>query len=111
MVVKTQGKGCEVLGLHVGAANARRYFPKDRGTVELQLGDLHIECQLPPKFWDGCPEIHDRRLCEWLKFKTSNAQSNRKPVALAMVQSGSNSFTLESISLQGRRATRAQSAA
>ena len=30
MVVKTQLKGSEVTGLHVGARNVRQYFPKER---------------------------------------------------------------------------------
>ncbi len=105
MVVKTQGNGREVTGLHVGATNARRYFSKNHGAIELQLGDLRIECALPPSFWDGQPEIHDPRLCEWLNFKVFH-HSNRNPMTMAMVQSGQNRFTLQSISLVNRRGVR-----
>jgi len=48
MVVKTQSKGHGVTGLHVGTANARRYFPKDTRNIELQLGHLRIQCGLKP---------------------------------------------------------------
>ena len=38
MVVKTQFTGSEVTGLHVGARNVRRYFPKGIRVIELELG-------------------------------------------------------------------------
>ena len=60
MVVKTQCKGREVTGLHVGAANARRYFPRNVSAIELQLDHLRIECGLPPEFWSSQPEITTR---------------------------------------------------
>lgn len=110
MFVKTHGNR-EAIGLLIGAANARRYFPKEMGAVELRMGDLSIECRLTPEFWNGEPEIHDPRLCEWLKFKTMHERSSRKPVMMAMVQSGANSFTLQSLSTQGRRGPRVQPAA
>ena len=105
MVVKAQGNGREVTGLHIGAANARRYFSKNAGSVELRMGDLRIECKLPPIFWKGEPEIHDPRLCEWLKFKVFH-QAERKPFTLAMVQAGSNVFPLQSAYLAERRVPR-----
>jgi hypothetical protein len=97
MVVTTHESGREVLGLRVGAANVRRYFPKGMGTVELLLGDLRIECKLPPDFWNGQPEIRDPRLGAWLKFKVSRTHSNRKPATLAMVQAGTNAFLLRPV--------------
>jgi hypothetical protein len=96
MVVTTQDNGRELVGLRVGAANVRKYFPKDMVAVELQLGDLRIQCSLSPEFWNGHPEIHDPRLGAWLKFKVSRTRSNRKPVALAMEQAGANAFTVRS---------------
>jgi hypothetical protein len=102
MVVRTQGNGREVTGLHVGTTNARRYFSKGSGAVELRLGDLQIQCRLPASFWDGQPEIHDPRLCEWLNHKVFQ-QSNRNPMLMAMVQSGDNTFTLQPISFANRR--------
>lgn len=104
MVVTTQENGREVVGLRVGAANVRKYFPRDMGTVELLLGDLRIECNLPPDFWNGHPEIRDPRLGAWLKFKVSRVRSNRKPVALAMEQAGANAFTLRSLAFASHRA-------
>lgn len=94
MVVKTQCNGHEVTGLHIGTTNARRYFSKRKKAVELQLGDLQIECELAPDFWHGQPEIHDPRLSEWLKFKVFHERTNRFPIELAMVQFGTNSFKL-----------------
>ena len=104
MVVTTQENGREVLGLRVGAANARKYFPRDMGAVELLLGDLRIECSLPSNFWNGQPEIRDPRLGAWLKFKVSRARSNRKPIALAMERAGANAFTLRPVSHTPERA-------
>jgi hypothetical protein len=99
MVVTTQDNGREVVGLHVGAANVRKYFPRNMGAVELLLGDLRIQCSLSPEFWNGHPEIRDPRLGAWLKFKVSRTRSNRKPVALAMERAGANAFTVRSCSL------------
>jgi len=94
MVVKTQCKGREVTGLHVGAANARRYFPRNISAIELELDHLRIECGLSPKFWRGEPEIRDRRLCAWLQEKQLNSSSCRAPLPLDMIPSGKNSFRL-----------------
>ena len=103
MVVRTQGNGHEDVGLRVGAANARRYFSRSLDAVELRLDDLQIQCQLPAGFWNGQPEIHDPRLCEWLKFKVLRERRDRNPIALNLVQSGTNTFTLQSVSPPGRR--------
>jgi hypothetical protein len=94
MVVKTQIRGSEVTGLHVGARNVRRYFPKSIRVIELQLDHLQIQCGLSPDFWNGHPEIHDPRLCEWLDFKVVHALSERKQVKLAMTPAGKNVFKL-----------------
>jgi len=110
MVVTTKDNGREVLGLRVGAANVRRYFPRSMGAVELLLGDLHIQCNLTPEFWKGQPEIRDPRLGAWLKYKVSRERLNRKPVALAMEHAGANAFTLRSVSLARKRSARMVSA-
>src|SRR5664280_2664869 len=106
MVVKTQCNGREVTGLLVGSTNARRYFSKRKRAVELHLGDLRIECELTPDFWRGQPEIHDPRLCAWLKFKVFHERSSRLPIAMAMEQSGMNSFKLLPSSLDDHSAVR-----
>lgn len=105
MVVRAKGNGREVTGLHVGVTNVRRYFRKSARAVELRMGDLRIECKLPLSFWDGQPEIHDPRVCEWLRF-TALHHLDPKPLSLAMVQSGQNSFTLQPVSLRERRVAR-----
>jgi hypothetical protein len=79
--------------------------------VELRLGDLRIQCQLPASFWNGSPEIYDPRLCEWLKFKVLRERQNSTPIALNLVQSDTNSFTLQSISSAQRRTQRLGSVA
>ena len=111
MVVRTQDNGRHELGLRVGVANVRRYFPKGMAAVELLLGDLRIECNLSPDFWNGQPEIRDPRLGAWLKYKTSRERSIRKPVSLAMEQAGANSFTLHANPFGPQRSSQMVSAA
>ena len=98
MVVKTQSKGRGLTGLHVGATNVRRYFPKDMSVIELQLDHLRIQCGLEPNFWQDQPEIHDPRLCVWLESKNLTGRTDRAPVSLAMIPSGKNSFRLRPVS-------------
>jgi hypothetical protein len=99
MVVKTQSKGRGVTGLHVGAANVRRHFPRNTTVVELQLDHLQIQCALPPGFWHDQPEIHDPRLCAWLEWKNLRGRPDRTPILLSMVPAGKNSFRLQPIAL------------
>ena len=99
MVVKTQSKGHEVTGLHVGVNNVRRYFPKSIAVIELQLDHLQIQCGLDPGFWDGHPQINDPRLCAWLESKHMHTQPDRVSIPLAMVPEGKNSFRLQPVRL------------
>jgi len=101
MVVKTQSKGRGLTGLHVGATNVRRYFPKDMSVIELQLDHLSIQCGLEPGFWQDQPEIHDPRLCVWLESKNLKGPKDRAPVSLAMIPSGKNSFRLRPVATHG----------
>ena len=96
MVVKTQLRGGEVRGLHIGARNVRRYFPKGTREIELELDGLQIQCGLSPEFWNGHPEIDDPRLCEWLDFKVVHRMGERKQVKLAMTPAGKSVFRLRS---------------
>jgi hypothetical protein len=101
MVVKTQYQGHRISGLFVGADNVRRYFSKRVAVIELQLDHLQIQCGLTPHFWQDQPEIHDRRLCDWLESKRFHEKPGQTPAPLAMIPSGKNSFKLGSISLNG----------
>ncbi len=110
MVVRTQSKGLEVIGLHVGVNNVRRYFSRRISVIELHLDHLRIQCWLAPGFWQGQPEIHDPRLSAWLQSKNFHGSPNRIPVPLAMIPSGENSFRLQPISVKGQLRTRQASA-
>lgn len=94
MVVKTQSRGTEVTGLHVGSRNVRRYFPKSIRVIELQLDHLEIQCGLSPEFWRGEPEIHDPRLCVWLNSKVTHRVGSHQGLRLAMTPAGNNAFRL-----------------
>jgi hypothetical protein len=95
MVVKTQSKGRGITGLHVGANNVRRYFPKDISVIELQLDHLQIQCGLSPDFWHGQPEIYDPRLGAWLESRHLHAHPERSSIPLSMIPAGANSFRLQ----------------
>jgi hypothetical protein len=99
MVVRTQCDGREVIGVYVGARNARREFPKNTTDIELVLGHLHIHCELSPEFWRGQPEIRDARLGDWLESKVFHGRSHRAPVPLALLRTGKNSFRLQTMKL------------
>jgi hypothetical protein len=102
MVVKTQYDGFRVSGLYVGVNNVRRYFSKRSRVVELQLDHLQIQCGLTPRFWDGQPEIHDARLCDWLESKRLHDRTRHTPVPMALIPSGKNSFKLSSLEPDGK---------
>jgi hypothetical protein len=106
MVVKTQSKGRGLTGLHVGALNVRRYFPKNISVIELELDHLQIQCGLDPEFWRDEPEIHDPRLCAWLESKNFHTKPGRTPVPLVMVPSGNNSFKLQLVGSNGQQKLR-----
>jgi hypothetical protein len=101
MVVKTQSKGLGVTGLHVGASNVRRYFPKNVSSIELQLDHLQIQCGLKPNFWRGEPEIYDPRLCAWLETRHMHTNPDRAPILLAMIPEGENCFRLQPARMNG----------
>jgi hypothetical protein len=106
MVVKSQCNGHRVTGLYVGVNNVRRYFPRNIAAIDLQLDHLRIQCGLTPHFWNGQPEIHDPRLCDWLESKQFRGKGCRSSVPLAMIPSGENSFILEPADLNRHTRTR-----
>jgi len=99
MVVKTQSKGRGLTGLHVGATNVRRYFPRNISIIELELDHLRIQCGLGPAFWQDEPEIYDPRLCAWLESKNFHTRPDRTPVAMVLIPAGKNAFRLQPIRL------------
>jgi hypothetical protein len=92
MLVKTSQNDRDHMGLHIGIANARRYFRAK--TIDLRLGDLEIQCTLSPDFWHGRPEIYDPRLSEWLEYKVGRSRRGQDPMLLTMDQSGSGTFVV-----------------
>lgn len=94
MLVKTHTDERDHLGLHIGAANARRYFRKRTPTIDLRLDDLEIQCTLAPDFWVGRPEIYDPRLSEWLEFKVGRRRPGQGPMLLSMLPTGSGTFVV-----------------
>jgi hypothetical protein len=106
MVVKTLCKSRGVTGLHVGANNVRRYFPKQSRFIELQLDHLQIQCGLGPGFWQDQPDIYDPRLCAWLESRHLHNRPDRAPIPLAMVPSGKNSFRLQPVSVNAQARAR-----
>jgi hypothetical protein len=109
MVVKTRNTGHGVMGLHVGANNVRRYFPRETSVIELQLDHLQIQCDLEPKFWLDQPEILDPRLGAWLESKRMKGKSNQNSILLAMIPAGKNAYRLQPVSsdLQAKSKTAA----
>lgn len=95
MVVRTIGCGREVTGLYVGTRNARRHFPHKSQHIELQLGHVHIYCDLPPEFWRDRPEITDPRLADWLVARIFHGKAHRAPVPVAMIPMGRGVFRVQ----------------
>lgn len=104
MVVKTYRDGHDRTGLHIGTANARRYFRKHAPSIDLKLDDLQIQCTLSPDFWSERPEIHDPRLSEWLKFKVGQVRPGRKPTLLTMIPSGGDTYVVRPKAVQAHEA-------
>ena len=99
MVVRTQCEGRKVTGLYIGARNVRRNFPRQIAAIEVELGHLHIRCELKPVFWRGQPEIRDPRLCAWLESRLYHQRPCRTPLPLALITSGKNAFKLKPFGL------------
>jgi len=95
MVVQIQRNGRSVTGLHIGSGNVRRYFPKGRFSVDLQIGHLMICCRLLPTFWRGEPRIADPRLSAWLEAKEADARSRPGRTQMSLIPAEDESFRLE----------------
>ncbi len=81
-----------VLGLHVGAHNARQFFPENATTIELHLDHLVIVCSLKPSFWQGQPEIYDERLSSWLHSKRDSGKLGSQPAPITMIPLSEGTF-------------------
>jgi len=99
MVVRTIGSGRDVTGLYIGTRNARRHFSRKSQHIELELGHLHIYCDLPPDFWRGRPEICDTRLADWLFARIFHGKPCRAPAPVAMIPLGRNAFRVLPVKL------------
>lgn len=95
MLVQTRSRDGRIVGLHIGAENAVRYFPASQSTIDLVLGHLHIHCELRPEFWQGQPEIYDARLADWLESKFRCSRQPGGCVSLVLVEEGDGSYRLE----------------
>lgn len=105
MLVQAQSRGYGNATLYLGENNVRRYFSDGIRDIELQLGELCIDCELPAEFWHGQPEINDHRLCEWLQCQVFHRQQNREPLSLNLIPLGRNSYRLQAAKIQPVSAT------
>ena len=88
MIVRMQNKGRSVTGIRIETSDARRYFPGKTRTIDLELDDLRIRCDLKASFWRDKPEISDPRLCAWLEAKFLGQKLPPSPVPVEMVRTG-----------------------
>lgn len=95
MVVKTHCQGRRITALDVGIDNVKRHFTKRISAIDFDLGHLQIRCELSAEFWNGHPEITDRRLCSWLENKNFKRSFGESFIFLDMIPEGNNSFRLE----------------
>ncbi len=102
MMVRAQYCGNRAAGLYIGVSNARRYFSKRIGHIELQLDNLQIICGLTPHFWQDKPEIQDPRLCVWLETKHPRATPHWTEVPMALIPAGKNTFRLAAVMQESR---------
>lgn len=95
MLVRVQSNGRKILGLELRGADVRRYFPEHIPFIELELGELRIDCQLKPEFWRHQPLIADYRLSAWLEAKVVHGRACRVAPLLELTPCGKNSFALK----------------
>ncbi|MGP8251706.1 MAG: hypothetical protein ACLQHF_06700 [Terracidiphilus sp.] len=95
MVVQIQRNGRSVTGLRIGSGNVRRYFPKSRQSIDLELGHLLIRCKLQPDFWRNEPQISDPRLSAWLESKENGARGRHGRTQMSLIPARGESYRLE----------------
>lgn len=69
MILRMQRKGRSITGIRIRMSDARRHFPSDLKSVDLELDHLRIRCELQDRFWTDEPQISDPRLSAWLEEK------------------------------------------
>ena len=97
MLVKVQQKSPGLTGLNIGADNVKRYFPKGNSSIDLQLDQVQIRCELQPAFWKNEPQIFDPRLSAWLKTRDLRKRDGEAAIVLALVPADNQSFRLQKI--------------
>ena len=93
MMVTIQNNGPSITGIRFNLADVRRHFPRNLESVEIELNDLHIRCELHARFWLDQPEITDPRLCSWIEEQLFELNLRGASVPLQMVRRA-NVYTL-----------------
>jgi hypothetical protein len=94
MIVRMQSKGHSITGIRISKSDARRLFPWNLKSVDLELDHLRIRCDLQSNFWLDRPEISDPRLSSWLEEKLYWQKLPRTPLSVEMVRAG-DSYRLQ----------------
>lgn len=96
MVVTLIYSGLRIVGLQVGASNAKRFFPANSTAIELHLDHLTILCPITARFWEDRAILNDPRLCGWLETKFHNKKSPQTVSHVEMVPAGPGAFRIAS---------------
>ena len=96
MIVTMQSNGHSITKIRMGMSDARRFFPPGLASVDLELDDLRIQCDLRTRKSPNRAEISDPRLTAWLNEKFYWRKLPHTPVSLELVQSG-DSYRLQLI--------------
>ena len=96
MIVTMQSKGHSITGIQIGMYDARRFFPRGRNAVDLELDDLRIRCSVRANSRRNRAEISDPRLTAWLEEKFYWQKLPATSVPVEMVRSG-NAYRLQLI--------------
>ena len=94
MIVTMQSNGHSITGIRIDMFDARRFFPRGVNSVDLELDDLRIRCDVRANSRLHRAEISDPRLTAWLNEKFYWQRLPSTPVPVEMVKSG-NSYRLQ----------------
>ena len=94
MQVSAWSNGKGTYGLRVGEPNRERFFRDQWDEIYLEIeGEMH-RVGLTGGFWEGCPEIRDPVLREWLRRHRSLQWPRGHPPRAELVPLGGNRFRL-----------------